>query len=171
MPGERNKQHFRAIGHTVAVLAGALLMTWPALYNRYPLLYPDSISYLEDGRLVARAVFLHKFSADYGGRSFIYCLGILPLHRNVSPWPIVALNALLTAYTIWLVVRSILPRTTVTRYFALVVPLSFLTGLGWFVSLIMPDIYGPVLYLSIYLLVFASETLSDVERVAVVLMA
>jgi hypothetical protein len=71
-------------------------MTWPALYNGYPLLFPDSMSYLEDGRLVARAVFLHKFSADYGGRPFIYCLGILPLHRNVSPWPIVALNALLT---------------------------------------------------------------------------
>ena len=114
---------------------------------------------------------LHKFSADYGGRSFIYCLGILPLHRNVSPWPIVALNALLTAYTLWLVVRSILPRRTVTRYFALVVPLSFLTGLGWFASLIMPDVYGPVLYLSIYLLVFAPETLSQVERIAVVLMA
>ena len=68
--------------------------------------------------------------------------------------------------------RSILPRRTVTRYFcAFVVLLSFLTGLGWFVSLIMPDVYGPVLYLSIYLLVFAPETLSHVERIAVVLMA
>jgi hypothetical protein len=25
------------------------------------------MSYLEDGRLVARALFLHKFSPDYGG--------------------------------------------------------------------------------------------------------
>jgi hypothetical protein len=168
---ESRPLNVRLIWRGIAVFAGALLMTGPALYNGYPLLFPDSMSYLEDGRLVARAVFLHKFSADYGGRSFIYCLGILPLHRNVSPWPIVALNALLTAYTIWLAVRSILPRRTVTRYFALVVPLSFLTGLGWFVSLIMPDVYGPVLYLCIYLLVFAPETLSHVERIAVVLMA
>ena len=78
----------------LAVFAGAVLMTWPALYNGYPLLYPDSMSYLEDGRLVARAVFLHKFSPTTAGDG-IYCLGILPLHRNVSPWPIVALNALL----------------------------------------------------------------------------
>jgi hypothetical protein len=168
---EARRPNVRLICRGIAVFAGALLMTWPALYNGYPLLYPDSMSYLEDGRLVARAVFLQKFSADYGGRSLIYCLGILPLHRNVSPWPIVALNALLTAYTIWLVVRSILPRRTVTSYFVLAVALSFLTGLGWFVSLIMPDVYGPVLYLAIYLLVFAPETLSHVERIAVVLMA
>jgi hypothetical protein len=40
-----------------AVLGGALLLTWPAAYNRYPLLYPDSMGYLKNGRLVARALF------------------------------------------------------------------------------------------------------------------
>jgi len=146
-------------------------MTWPALYNRYPVLYPDSISYLEGGRLVARAIFLHKFSTNYGGRSLIYGLGILPLHWNITPWPVVALHAFLTAYLIWLVVRSIVPRRTVMSYFALVIPLSLFTSLGWFVSLITPDILGPVLYLSIYLLVFAGETISPRERMAVVLIA
>jgi hypothetical protein len=146
-------------------------MTWPALYNRYPVLYPDSISYLEGGRLVARAIFLHRFSTNYGGRSLIYSLGILPMHWNITPWPVVASQALLTAYLIWLVVRSIVPRRTVISYLALLIPLSLLTSLGWFVSLIMPDILGPVLYLSIYLLVFAEETLSPRERLAVVLIA
>lgn len=154
-----------------AVLVGAFLMTWPALYNGYPLLYPDSMSYLEDGPLVARALFLHRFSADYGGRSFIYCLGILPLHWNVTPWPIVALHAILAAYVIWLVVRSVFPQHTVARYFTLVLPLSLLTGLGWFVGWIMPDILGPVLCLSIYLLVFARETLSRAERLILLLIA
>jgi hypothetical protein len=163
--------NFRLIWRGAAILSGALLMAWLAFYNGYPLLFPDSISYLEDGRLVARAVFLHRLSADYGGRSFIYCLGILPLHWNTTPWPIVGLNALLTAGVIWLVVRSILPGQTILGYFALVLPLSVLTGLSWFVSLIMPDVYGPVLYLCIYLLVFASETLSPVERPAVGLIA
>ena len=146
-------------------------MTWPALYNGYPLLYPDSMSYLEDGRLVVRALFLRKFSADYGGRSFIYCLGILPFQWNVTPWPIVGLQALLTAYVIWLVVRSILPRQTAMRYQVLVVLLSLLTSLSWFVSLIMPDILGPVQYLCIYLLVFARETITRAERLTLVLIA
>jgi hypothetical protein len=160
-----------AVHRCGAVLAGAFLMSWPAFYNRYPLLYPDSISYLEDGRLVARAVFLHKFSADYGGRSFIYCVGILPFHWNVNPWPIVALNALLTAYVLWLVVRSLIPRQTVSCYLALIPPLSLFTGMGWFVSMIMPDILGPVLYLSMYLIVFARESLSRTERLTLLLIA
>jgi hypothetical protein len=146
-------------------------MTWPALYNRFPLLYPDSMSYLEDGPLVARAIFLHKFSADYGGRSFIYCLGILPLHWNVNSWPIVGLNSLLTAYFIWLVMRSILPPRPVKGYLVLVILLSLLTSLAWFASLIMPDILGPVAYLCIYLLLFARETLSRVEHLTVTVIA
>ena len=152
------------------VLAAACLMMWPALYNRYPLLYPDSMAYLENGPLVARALFLQLFSDDYGQRSLIYCLGILPLHLNVTTWPIVALNALLTAYIIWLTVRSILPKTAI-RYLALVLPLSIFTGLSWFVSWIMPDILGPALYLSIYILVFAAQSLSRTERLIVVLIA
>lgn len=168
---EARELNVRLIWRGTTIVAGALLMAWPALYNGYPLVYPDSMSYLEDGRLVARALFLHKFSTDYGGRSFLYCLGILPLHWNITPWPVVGLNAILTAYAIWLVVRSFLPEQTITGYFALVVPLSALTSLGWFVSLVMPDIYGPVLYLCIYLLVFAREALTRAERVTVVVLA
>ena len=155
---------FRSIWRGGAVLLGALLMAWPALYNGYP----DSLSYIESGRPVARALFLHNFSDYYGGRSFIYSLVVLPFHWNITLWPIVALQAMLTAYVIWLVVRSLLPRQTVTHYLFLVVPLTLFTGLGWVVGLIMPDILGPALYLSIYLLVFAPETLSHAERMTVV---
>ena len=162
---------FDRIQRSGAVVVGASLMTWPAVYNRYPLLYPDSMSYLGNGPLVARALFLHKFSADYGGRSLIYDLGILPLHWNLNPWPIVALNALLTAYVIWLAVRSVLPQHTVTCYLALILLLSMFTDLGWFVGWIMPDVLGPALYLSIFLLVFAPESLSRAERLIVVVIA
>jgi hypothetical protein len=154
-----------------AVLIAAFAMAWPALYNRYPLLFPDSVSYLGDGSLVARALFLRDFSEYYGYRSLIYSMGILPLHWNITPWPIVAFNALVTSYILWLVVRSFLPRRTVTNFLGLVIPLSAFTGLGWLVGRIMPDIFGPVLYLSIYLLVFAGDTLAPAERWLVILIA
>ncbi len=154
-----------------AVLAGALLMTWPAFFNRYPLLYPDSMTYLGDGRLVARALFLHEFSSYYGMRSFFYSLGILPWHWNVTLWPVVVPQAILTAYVLWLVVRSILPRRTLHCYLVLIASLSLLTSMSWFVCLILPDFLGPVLYLCIYLLVFARETLSRAEWFFVIVIA
>jgi hypothetical protein len=153
------------------VSLGALLLVWPALFNRYPLLYPDSVTYVADGRPVARALFLHQFSDDYGVRSLIYSLGILPFHSYVTLWPVVALHALLAAFVLWLVVRSTVPWHPVASYLALLLLLSLLTSLSSFVSLIMPDILGPLLYLCIYLLVFARDTLSRVERWALILIA
>jgi hypothetical protein len=157
--------------HVAVVCGGALLLAWPALYNRYPLFYPDSMTYLGDGRAVARAVFLHQLSEYYGMRSLIYSLGILPWHWNVTPWPVVAFQSLLTAYVLWLVVRSLVQRQTAKRYLVLLALLSLFTSLSWYSSLIMPDILGPVLYLCIYLLVFARDDLTRADHVAVFLIA
>ena len=153
-------------GHGIALLAAALMMSWTAIYNGFPLLYPDSMTYLDDGRIVARALFLHKFSTYYGMRSLIYSLGILPWHWNINPWPIVALQSLITAYVLWLVVRSVVPRDTTAYYLLLVLLLSLSTSLSWYVPIMLPDFLGPVLYLSIYLLVFAGDTISRGERIA-----
>jgi hypothetical protein len=155
-------QHLAASGG--AILLAALIIAWPAIYNGFPLLYPDSMTYLDDGRVVARAVFLHRFSDYYGMRSFFYSLGILPLHWNLTAWPVVAAQCLLTACILWLVVRSIAPRRTVLPYLILVLLLSVLTGMSWYATVILPDFLGPLLYLSIYLLVFARHTLSRAER-------
>jgi hypothetical protein len=145
-------------------LLGPLFLAWPAIYNGFPLLYPDSMTYLDSGRTVARALFLHRFAEYYGERSPFYALGILPFHWNVNVWPVVLLQCLLVAYVLWLVVRSVSPRRTASRYLILMAALGLLSGVSWYSSFIMPDILGPVLYLCIYLLVFAGETLSPSER-------
>jgi hypothetical protein len=126
------------------------------------------MTYLADGRPVARALFLHKFSVYYGMRSLIYSLGIFPFHWNITVWPVAGLQALLAAYVIWLVVRSIVTRKALRCYLILCASLSLLTTLSWFVALILPDILGPILYLCIYLIVFARETLSRFERAAII---
>ncbi len=84
------------IQRALGVLFAALVMVWPALYNRFPFFYPDSTSYLASGSSLARALFLHQFSDYYGMRSLIYSLGILPLHWNTTAWPVVFFDALLT---------------------------------------------------------------------------
>jgi len=157
--------------HSAAVFLGALLLSWPALYNGFPLLYPDSMTYLDDGRIVGRAVFLHEFSSYYGMRSPFYSLGILPWHWNINPWPVIALQCLLVAWVVWLVVRSIAPVQTAARYLALMLLLSLLTSASWYSAFLMPDILGPVAYLGIYLLAFARESLSRAERLGLYLVS
>ncbi len=154
-----------------AVSSAALLATWPAIYNGFPILFPDSVFYLQDGRRIARAIFLGELSSYYGPRSPIYALGIYPFHWNSTAWPIVGLNATVTAYVIWLVTRSLLPRRPLLAYAALVVPLAMLTSWSWYVSIVMPDVLGPVLYLSIFLLAFCWESLGRAERVLVGIIA
>jgi hypothetical protein len=154
-----------------AVLLGALMLVWPALYNGFPLIYPDSMTYLSDGRVVARALFLHQYSDYYGVRSFFYSLGILPFHCNISPWPIVALQCLLVAWVVWLVARSVAPRRIVASYLLLVLFLSLLTSVSWYADFIMPDILGPLIYLAFYLLAFARDTLNRAERLGIYLIA
>ena len=161
----------RAATHVGSILFAAVVLAWPAFYNRYPLLYPDSVSYVGDGSNVARALFLHEFTDYYGFRSLIYSLGILPLHWQVTPWPIVALNALLTSYVLWLLVRVLFSERRLFHFLSIVLVLSLFTGLGWLVGWIMPDLFGALLYLSVFVLVFASETLGVSERVAIALIA
>ncbi|MGD0682831.1 MAG: hypothetical protein ABR990_12365 [Terracidiphilus sp.] len=164
-----------------AVLLGALLLSWPAFLNGFPLLYPDSMTYLWDGHVVARALFLHRLSDYYGVRSFFYSLGILPFHWNISPWPIVALQSLLVAWIVWLLVRSFQARAFLSRsvstrrivasYLLLILFISLLTSVSWYACFIMPDVLGPLLYLSFYLLAFARDTLSRTERWGLYLIA
>ena len=161
---------FQAI-RAVAVLLGALILSWPAIYNGYPFLYPDSVSYLDSGRTVARALFLHQFSQDYGPRSVFYSLAIFPLRWGLALWPIVAMQCLLVAWVIWLVARSIAPRRALTAYLSLILFLSLLTSAGWYAAFIMPDILAAVLCLSIFLLAYARQRLSRVERFALCLIA
>jgi hypothetical protein len=156
-----------SIWRAAAVFLGALVLSWPAFLNRFPLLFPDSMTYIADGRPIARALFLHQTSLYYGMRSRIYSLGIFAFHWNTVLWPVAALQALIAAYVIWLVVRSIVKRQTIFWYLALCALLSLLTAVSWYAVLILPDIFGPILYLCVYLIVFAPETLSRFERATV----
>jgi len=146
-------------------------MAWPAFLSGFPLMYPDTPAYLLAGRRVAAAILLNHRSSYYGGRSLIYSLGIFPFHLDRTVWPVAALQCLLTSWLLWLVFRSISPRKSWIHFLILIALLSLLSSLSWFGSFIMPDILGPDLYLCIFLLVFAPDTISRAERVALYLIS
>jgi hypothetical protein len=154
-----------------AVLLATLFFLWPAVYNGFPLLMADSMTYLADGLPVARAIFLHQFSDYYGMRSLIYSVGILPFHWNVTPWPVAVFQSLLSAWVLWLLVRCFSTRIPVRRFLLLAAFLSALTSIAWYTCFIMPDILGPLAYLAFFLLFFARASLSAIERASLCLLA
>src|SRR5258706_9322569 len=128
----------RPWANSLAIVAAAFALCWPALYNGFPLVFPDSVNYLHDGRAIVDRL-LDAHSAPLGWmRGPLYSLVIYVCHWDRTPWPIVGLQALITAAMLWFVVRSLIMRGRVAIYLGLVGSLSAFTGLGWVVSWILP---------------------------------
>jgi hypothetical protein len=143
------------------------MLSWPAIFNGYPLLNPDSGEYLATGHTV-----LHKLLGGdvpawmlASNRSEVYAAGLSLLEWGSNIWPVVAVQALMTAFVLWLVVRSLCRRPVVV-YLALVAGLSVVTSVSWYASFAMPDILGALVYLGLYLIVFAGESLRPWEVAA-----
>jgi hypothetical protein len=131
----------------------ALLLA-PALWNGYPLIYPDTGGYLM--RPLTGTLELGR-SALYGA----FLLAGAPL----AFWPNIILQAGLIVWLIALIVRTIdLPLKPWTTL-AVTVVLTLATSLPWFASQLMPDIMFPAGVLALYLLGYGGERLNSLERI------
>ena len=148
-----------------AVLLGALLLLlWPAMVNGYVLLNPDSMGYLSYGREIAQAIASPRTHPPFEARAEFYCLVVHLVQGDRYPWLLIGLQALLTSYVVYLVVRSVSRRRPTVLFLILIAVLGLFTGLSWQASWVMTDILGPVAYLCMYLLVFGWAGLSRAER-------
>lgn len=164
----------RAIHRVIQIAAGAAalaLLLWPALVSGYPLLYPDTLDYLGTGRAAWTALLHAEHAAFYAVRSPVYAVVIYLFHWNRTPWPILVLNAGAMLFTVYLTTRSLVRRDAWQKTLAILAVVSIFTGLSWYTSLLMPDIFGAPVYLAIYLFAFARETLRPVERIALAALA
>jgi hypothetical protein len=148
----------------LAVVASAFLLCWPAFWNRFPLVFPDGAQYLWNGKTIVRQLLGFHRPHLVDARSEIFSVFTYLFYRSLGVWTALALQALLASWILWLVVRSVVPRRQVTVFLVLSAGLSFFTAASWFVSFLMPDILGPLLYLSVYLLIFAPDTLRRWEK-------
>ena len=144
-----------------AILFSAALLTWPALWNGYPLVFADTGTYL------AQAI-EHYLGWD---RPVFYSLFLLPLHATLTTWPVVFAQALLAAHTLHLVCRVLLPRASPWWLLAITALLSVATALPWFASQLMPDLFTSLLVLALALLILTPERLARGERIWLVLFA
>lgn len=140
-------------GNPFAITLAASLLLWPAVWNGYPIVFADTGTYLRQA--------IHHYAG--WDRPVFYSVFMLPLHATVTVWPVVAVQALITAYVLHLVCRILLPALPNVIFVAGVVLLSLLTWLPWLVSELMPDLFTPLLVLLLVVLAWSPERLGHGE--------
>ena len=124
------------------ILAGAVLLCWPAILNGYPIVFSDTFGYLEQG------------IEGYVGwdKPWIYGPLLVPLHARLSLWPIVAAQSLLLSAMLWLLQRSLVPNPRRTAHLVLVLVLALGSAAPWFTSLVMADAFTPLVPIGLCIL-------------------
>ncbi len=122
-----------------------------ALYNGYPTVFSDTGSYLLTGAFFV--AFVPFRAPGYGMFTRITSLGL-------SGWYTVAVQAVIVVYVLYEICDFLVERDRRARDFFLFTSVCVLTALAslpWLVSLLMPDVFAGVLFLSAFLLAFAGD--------------
>ena len=139
-------------------LGGAVLLTSAgAIYNGYPLVFSDSGTYL-DSSFGLKVPLAHP--AFYG-------VFLLLTHLTITLWPVVIAQGAIAATLIYALLEIYCPDRSDVYLLTITLILAALTPLVWFAGQIMPDAFASVLVLSLFLIVFFSERLSQRQRLAI----
>jgi hypothetical protein len=140
-------------------LPAALLASVVALYNGFPLTYPDSGNYLENALAIAhgRTPWLYYRPVFYGGF-------ITPFASPVTIWLIPVVQGLLLAVTVDLTLRVAAVPVSTFSFLALFAGLSAFTSLSWFAGQIMPDAFTSVMILLCFASVWGDERQTFAQR-------
>src|SRR5665213_1314093 len=155
------KTMLRKKAEGIPLLLGLALLTLMflavALWNRFPLVFYDTGGYLAEG---LEGAFLPE-------RSPVYSLLLSVAGGAVSLWPVVILQAVMTAYFVALTARAEMDRLSLGGLILLGVVLMLATGIGWYVGQVEPDCMTALVVLGAYLLLFRSRFLGLAQSVLV----
>lgn len=130
--------------------AAALCLLWPAVWNFYPIVFADTGTYLSQA--------IHGYAG--WDRPVFYSLFMLPLHAHITLWPVIVVQALIAVYVLRVVYQILLPDSLHVAILAPgVVALAIGTWLPFLVSELIPDLFTPLLVLSLTALTWAPDRL------------
>ncbi|HWX90091.1 MAG TPA: hypothetical protein VNY75_07285, partial [Rhizomicrobium sp.] len=128
----------------------SLMFLSVAIWNGFPLIFYDTGAYVLEG-------LGHVFLVE---RAPVYSELLFLAGGAVSFWPIAVLQALMISYLILEVARAEVPGLTLRGLTGIGAGLSLLTGIGWYVGQVEPDIFTPAVILGCWLLLFRGDGLS-----------
>jgi hypothetical protein len=128
------------------------MLLWVAVFNGYPVFYPDSSQYL--------SVSVDLRSPIY--RTISYSIFIRLVSLGISPWLVVIAQSVITIFVLHRVCNFIVRQNAPSErgglvFMGLTVFLAFGTTLPWFVGQIMPDVFTGLSFLSLFLLLYDSK--------------
>ncbi len=132
-PAVARESRFMLLG--VPMLAAIFLGI--AVWNGFPLMFYDTGAYLAEG---LSGAFLVE-------RSPVYSMLLLFTGGAFSLWPVVILQALMTAYLIALTARIEVLGLTLRGLVLVGACLMALTGIGWYVGQVEPDCMTALVFL------------------------
>jgi hypothetical protein len=145
----------------LALLASALTLLAPALWNGFPFIFYDTGVFIE---LAVEGGFSPERSAFYA--SFLSAFW-----PTFSLWPAMVAQVSMTVLVMAAFGRVLLPSLSPGRFFALIAALCVVTGLPWYAAEILPDILAPIMVLCLYLLGFRADALSWPQKAALIAVA
>jgi hypothetical protein len=130
------------------LISAAILLGWICLYNGYPILYPDSATYIKSG-------FLLETPPD---RPITYSLFILiSSFYKVSLFLTAFIQNLILAWLLLEVFIKCLHRNAMPFFLPVIVILSAFTGISWVSNQIFADLFTSFIFLSAFLSITYKE--------------
>jgi hypothetical protein len=186
----------RAAQRCFLILLAAGIMLAPAVLWGRPFVFYDTPAYWGWGRDIVEALLhpwphadqawiagrpLHGWEIGAHGaspgdlrftltllpaRSAFYAVPVYLLTSIGGLWLIAAVQALVAAWALNVAVRALLPAAAGAAYLGVVAALTILSGLGFEVGYVMPDVFGGLAILAAALLVAKPGALGRWDRVA-----
>jgi hypothetical protein len=125
------------------VLGGAFLLCFAAGYNMYPLVYPDTGTYIATG-------IESRVPVD---RPLLYGLFLRHTSMRASLWFALFAQAVIVSSVLYSFIKTYFrDQRYKTLYFALLIPLIFCTALSIKTSTLIPDVFTPLPILCFFIL-------------------
>lgn len=148
------KLTFNNAKHLFLIAFAVILIIWPSIYNCFPLLYSDT------GTYILSSVHI-EIPLD---RPLFYGLFIRATSMQAHLWVTIIVQALITFWILKKLVQQLYPNKNQTLLFSIIFLLSILTGLPWYTSQIMPDLFTALGVLNLYL-IFSNKSRNFKEQV------
>ena len=128
---------------TAAAVTVVLIL--PAVYNGFPLVFPDTSAYLS-------VAYADSWPIDRAGfYGFILSPALLSLSTVPGVWLAIAFQAALISIVLLAAARRLLPSAKPLPAFAIIAAVAMLTSLSWHASQLLPDAFTGALILLAWL--------------------